>query len=343
MNLYEFICEYLKAGKGGILATVIKRTGSAPRDVGTKMFVGEDGKTCGTVGGGRLESESYTKAAQIMNKGLTKTFEVRMDASSVKEKDMLCGGNVEVLLEPVTAKHLDLYRQIEHCIQSRERGVVVTKFSGSSFAKSLIGKDLAVIGDAVDSKTVTLCKDYFLEKKPIVEDGLLVDPLRLSFPLYLFGAGHVSQALSKIAKIADFHVTVIDDRAEFANRERFPDANTIIVADFHDAFNCLDFTGNEYVVILTRGHEHDAAVLGESMKKPTKYLGMIGSKRKIKIIFDHLRESGLNDNAIARIHAPIGISINAETPEEIAVSIAAELITVRNAVQTSLEKGEDEI
>ncbi|MCX5809760.1 MAG: XdhC family protein, partial [Proteobacteria bacterium] len=97
MNIYELICEHLKNGKGGILATVIKRTGSAPRDVGAKMFIGEDGKTFGTVGGGRLESDAYREALEIMNKGLTKVFSMIMDAQKVEEKDMLCGGNVEVL------------------------------------------------------------------------------------------------------------------------------------------------------------------------------------------------------------------------------------------------------
>lgn len=334
MNIYELICEYLKNGKGGILATVIKRTGSAPRDVGAKMFIGEDGKTFGTVGGGRLESDTYREALEIMNKGLTKVFSIIMNALRVEEKDMLCGGNVEVLLEPVTARHLAVYRQIENCLENRKRGVVVTRFSGNTFAKALIDENLNVIGDALDSKTISQCKGLFHEKQAILMDEVLTDPIQLSFPLYIFGAGHVAQFLSKIAKIADFHITVIDDREEFANSERFPDADTIIVGDFHDAFKCLDFTGNEYVVILTRSHEYDAEVLGECLKEPAKYIGMIGSWRKVKIILDHMREKGFSSEVLERIHAPIGISINAETPEEIAISIVAELVSVRNAKNT---------
>ena len=334
MNIYEFICEYLEKGKGGVLATVIKRAGSAPRDVGAKMFVGEDGKTFGTVGGGRLEAESYRSALEIMNKGLVKTFGISMEAQSVKEKDMLCGGNVEILLEPVTIEHLNVYKQIEYCLKNRMRGAVVTKFSGNVFTKTLIDKDLNTTGDALDTETITQCKNIIHEKQAILMDGVFIDPIRLSFPLYIFGAGHVAQFLSKIAKIADFHITVIDDRKEFANTERFPDADAIIVGDFPDAVNYLDFTGNEYVVILTRGHEYDAVVLGESIKRPAKYVGMIGSRRKVKIILDNMREGGLDENTIGRIHAPIGIPINAETPEEIAISIAAELVSVRNAKET---------
>lgn len=331
MNIYKVIGEYLEKGKGGVLATVIRRTGSAPRDIGAKMFVGEDGKTFGTVGGGRLESDGYREALAIMNKGATKVFSIAMDAERVEEKDMLCGGNVEVLLEPVTVKQLNVYRRIEDCLKNREKGVVVTNFREGAFAKTVIDKELNVVGDPLDSETIEKHKDLFYENQPVLLDRLFVDPIQISFPLYIFGAGHVAQSLSKIARIAGFHITVIDDREEFANKERFPDANTIIVGDFQDAFNYLDFTGNEYVVIITRGHQLDAEALVESMKRDAKYVGMIGSKRKVKTILDHMRKSGFNEGAIGRIHAPIGISINAETPEEIAISIAAELVSVRNA------------
>ncbi len=330
MNIYKVIGEYLERGKGGVLATVIRRTGSAPRDTGAKMFVGEDGKTFGTVGGGRLESEGYREALAIMNKGATKVFSIGMDAERVEEKDMLCGGNVEVLLEPVTVKQLNVYRRIEDCLKNREKGVVVTNFREGALAKTVIDKELNVVGDPLDSETIEKHKDLFYGNQPVLLDSLFVDPIQISFPLYIFGAGHVAQSLSKIARIAGFHITVIDDREEFANKERFPDANTIIVGDFQDAFNYLDFTGNEYVVIITRGHQFDAEALVESMKRDARYVGMIGSKRKVKIILDHMRKSGFNEGTIGRIHAPIGISINAETPEEIAISIAAELVSVRN-------------
>lgn len=338
MDIYGLICEYLGRGKGGMLATVIRRTGSAPRDIGAKMFIGEDGKTFGTVGGGRIESDGYREALEIMNKGITKVFSIRMDAQRVEEKDMLCGGNVEVLLEPVTVKHLDVYRCIEDCLKNRERGVVVTNFSGGAFAKTLIDKELNVIGDPLDDETINKHKDLFYGNQPVLLDGLFVDPIQISFPLYIFGAGHIAQFLSKIARIAGFYITVVDDREEFANKERFPDANTIIVGDFQDAFNYLDFTGHEYIVILTRSHEYDAEALRESMKRDAKYVGMIGSKRKVKIILDHMRESGFDEEAIGRIRSPIGIPINAETPEEIAISIAAELVSVRNAHQPALKE-----
>jgi xanthine dehydrogenase accessory factor len=124
-------------------------------------------------------------------------------------------------------------------------------------------------------------------------------------------------------------VTVIDDRQEFANRERFPEAREVIVEDFRSVFERLHFSGREYVAILTRGHKHDALVLEEAMKKPTRYIGMIGSRRKTRLIYDHLKRKGVPAEALKSVHAPIGLNIQAETPQEIAVSIVAELIDVK--------------
>ena len=331
MNIYEIICAYLEKGSVGVLATVIKRTGSAPRDVGAKMFVGEDGKTVGTVGGGRLESDVYGEALGFMNKGLTKIFSMRMDAEKVEEKDMLCGGNVEILLEPVTTKQFDVYRQIDRYLRNRERGVAVTRFGDNIFAKTLVDRDLQTIGDALDGKIIERCRDIFhMKQAMLLLDGVLADPLQISFPLYIFGAGHVAQYLSKIAKIADFHITVIDDREEFANSEQFPDADVFVVGELRDAFKFLDFTGNEYAVILTRSHEQDAEALEGCLRNQARYLGMIGSRRKVRIVLDHMRKKGFSDAGLAAIHAPVGIPIRAETPQEVAISIVAELVSVRN-------------
>jgi xanthine dehydrogenase accessory factor len=329
VNIYEVICKYLAEGKTGMLATVVRRTGSAPRDVGAKMFVGEDGKSFGTVGGGRLESEAYNEALRIMGHGWAKTFEINMDGRNVADKDMLCGGNVQVFLEPVAARHSDVYRQIVECMKKGKRGVVVTKVGPDFFAKSLVS-DIDVIGDQVDGAIIQRCRSLLHEKRPVLFQGVLLDPLKMIHPLYVFGAGHVAQFVSQIARIADFDVTVIDDRPEFANEERFPEANALVVDGFPEAVRRLDFTGQEYVVILTRNHESDAQVLEEVVKRPFKYAGMIGSKRKVNVIFEHLKEKGVNETVITRVHAPIGIPINGETPQEIGISIVAQLVSIKN-------------
>lgn len=292
------------------------------------MFVGEDGRTFGTVGGGRLEADARARALAAMGGGVTTVFGIAMDGGKVEENEMLCGGNVEVLLEPARPGYLGVYRKIRDTLKKRGRGVVVTKFYPNPFGKSFLDEEMAVTGDAVDSSIVGWSGGVLAEKRLAVRDGVVADPLQGSVPLYLFGAGHVAQFVAIIATIVDFDVVVIDDRDEFANRERFPDAGAILVTGFHDAFN--PFTGEEYVVILTRSHEFDAQVLDESMRKPLKYIGMIGSARKVKVILDHLRSLGFGEEAIGSIHAPIGIPVGAETPQEIAISVAAELVAVRN-------------
>jgi xanthine dehydrogenase accessory factor len=329
MDLYEIIEQYLSDRKSGILATVIYRAGSAPRDVGAKMFVGEDGKIYGTIGGGRLESDAHAEALLIMGRGETKILHVRMDGREVAAEGMLCGGDVDILLEPVSNKYSEVYKSVGDLWKKGRKGLIVTKFGQNAFSKSLVDYDLKLIGDDMPDEEKTCLKDYFFETKPIISGGVVIEPLQVSSVLYIFGAGHVSQYIAKLAELVGFYVIVIDDREEFANRERFPEADEIIVEDFRRIFNRVKCNGTEFVVIVTRGHAYDADVLKETLKRQVRYVGMIGSRRKVKIVFDYMRECGFDEKTIEQVHAPIGLSIHAETPQEIAVSIVAELIQVR--------------
>jgi xanthine dehydrogenase accessory factor len=330
MGVFSVIVDYLERGSGGVLATVARRTGSAPRDVGAKMFVGDDGTMLGTVGGGRLEADAYAKAMEMMGRPSTVILSINMEARTIEDPDMLCGGNVDILLEPVTIRHLELYRSIKECREKREPAVLFTRFGAQGFAKALLRKDGTILGDLPDDNTVDQRVLTFDRREPELTGDFFIEPIRVIVPLYIFGAGHVSQCLARIAKITDFYVTVIDDRKEFANMERFHDADSVIVGAFRDTFCALEFTGNEYAVICTRSHEYDALVLEEVLQKQTKYVGMIGSSRKVKIIMDRLREKGFHDSITGAVHTPIGIAIDAETPQEIAVSIVAEMIKVKN-------------
>ena len=329
MGIYETIEEYLKKNKTGIIATVITRAGSAPRDVGAKMFVKKDGKLYGTIGGGRLEHSAYQEAMSMMEKGGPKLLHIRMNAREVASNGMICGGDVDVFLEPVLEKYRALYGRLEYLEKRGKRGVLVTKFDKNNFIKILVEDDFTMHGDDVSEKDRDAFLQHLYETKPCVTEGLVIEPLQISSALYIFGAGHVSQYIAKIAQMAGFSVTVIDDREEFANKERFPDADEIIIDDFQNVFDRLKFTGKEFVTIVTRGHQFDAGVLGETLKRQTRYVGMIGSKRKVAMVFDFMKKSGLDDEAIKKVHAPIGLAIHAETPQEIAVSIVAELIKVR--------------
>ena len=330
MNIYQTIKENLDAGGKGVLATVIGRTGSAPRDVGARMYVDENGRSYGTVGGGMLELDVQKAAIERVNENKAAILHIRMDAKTVEAQGMLCGGNVDVLLEPVRTAHLGLYGRLGQMERKGRTGVVVTAL-GEVFTKTFIEDTLAITGDPIDETAAAHYLGLLAERRPvIVADGaFIVEPVFNRTRLYVFGAGHVSQYIAKIAGMVDFSVVVIDDREEFANPQRFPEADEIIVEDFVKAFSSLSFTGNEFVVIVTRGHSHDAEVLRSALSRDTRYIGMIGSKRKVKMIFDLMRQSGFAEDAIAKVYAPIGLSIHAETPQEIAVSIVSQLIEVR--------------
>ena len=329
MDLYSIIDDYLEKSSGGALATVVKKLGAAPREEGAKMFVGGDGKFYGTVGGGCIEAEVWQEARKVIKTGMAKLLHYTMDGRQLEDEGMICGGNVDIFVEPVAEKYKALYKAIPDLERHDAGALLITRFSEEGFSKSLIKEDGTVLGDPVGEEIRADFQRYAREKKPTVLGSAIIEPLQKSPVLYIFGAGHVSQFVSRVATMVDFNVTVIDDREEFANRERFPEAERVIVDDFTRVFEQLSFHGNEYVVILTRGHKHDALVLEQVMKRPSRYVGMIGSKRKTRMVMDYMRQQGFHDKMLESVLAPIGVAINSETPQEIAVSIAAELIKVR--------------
>ena len=162
------------------------------------------------------------------------------------------------------------------------------------------------------------------------DPGDFIEEFKLASTAYIFGGGHIAYALEPVLRHVDFRTVVIDDRAEYANSERFPYADrTIVVKDFDDAFNEIQTDDDSYIIIVTRGHRGDLKVLRQALQRPFAYLGMIGSRRKNSLLYDVLREEGVTEKQISQIHAPIGLSIGSETPEEIAVSIVAEIISER--------------
>ncbi len=219
-------------------------------------------------------------------------------------------------------------------------------------AKMLIRRDGTIVGSigggALEAQVCREAIDVIREARPKVlhfnltgeeaaEDGMLcggntdifVEPIAGQPTLYIFGAGHISVSVSRIAKMVGFKVTVIDNRAEFANTDRFPDADEIIAEDFSRAFSKLEITRSSYIVIVTRGHQFDETVLEWAVKTEAGYVGMIGSREKKDAVFSHLQSKGISKKLLNGVHAPIGADISAETPEEIAVSIMAEIIKVR--------------
>jgi xanthine dehydrogenase accessory factor len=334
MGLYDTIVEYIDKGLRGSIVTVVEKTGAAPRDKGAKMFVAADGAIFGTIGGGSVEAFACSEALRRQGEDLPVVIPYRMEGARVEDEGMLCGGDVTLLMEPVLARHRDLYERIGF---SRKRGwkaVLITRFRGGAYSKSLFDGQETLWGDHLESELLHTFKAFIGRRGPIVSGDFVIEPIEPIADLIIFGAGHVSLFVARMAKMVHFNVTVVDDREEFANAERFPEADHIVVGGFSSVFEGLQFSEETYAVIVTRGHKYDAVVLEECLKRPGRYIGMIGSARKVRMVMDYLREKGFSDGDLAGVHAPIGIDIHSETPEEIGVSIVAELIQARGEVQS---------
>lgn len=328
LNIYEIIGNYLKDDKIGAIATVISRDGSAPRDVGAKMFVGEDRQIYGTIGGGKMEFDVYDRIMTVMWENKPEIVHIRMNAKEIAAKGMICGGKVDVLIEPVHKRYIELYNRLEYLENTGKNAVIATQFKEGKLLKTVIEENMEITGDDITPKDKKTFVEHVNNLNLYTTEGVLIEALHHAPSLYIFGGGHVSQFIAKIAKMVGFYIVVVDDRSEFANSEKFPDADEFIVNPFKDVFDSLKFTGREFVVIVTRGHRYDIEVLKETLKKKTRYVGMIGSRRKVKMILKHMKKIGFDDETVDRVHSPIGL-FRAETPQEIAVSIVAELVKVR--------------
>jgi len=260
---------------------------------------------------------------------------------------------------------MDLYEEIVRLRKEGRRGAVATivnvRGSIPSFktAKMLVRDDGSIVGTigggCVEAEVWQAAREvmesekprtltFDLNQDPKYDTGLIcggtleifVEPVLPAAELYIFGAGHVGASLSKVASMAGFDITVIDDRDAYANRERFPEAQQIIAEDYDKATGRILPGEASYIVIVTRGHRDDMRVLRWAVQTPARYIGMIGSKRKTITIFKELQQEGLPAPLFDRVHAPVGLDIGAITPEEIAVSITAELIAKRRNVEREL-------
>lgn len=331
LRFYKKLREKLKEGQSFVLMVLVKRRGSAPRDIGTKMVLFEDGETLGTIGGGRVEALALDEAKEVLRTKNGKLLHYVLTAKEVSEEGMLCGGEVSVLLEFWGKEKEEVLNEIVRTLEKGESPWLLLGIPPFSKGCLLVTKENAfgkLEGIEIEAVDLSSIKRPTLVELNGVE--LYVEPVQQEPTLYLFGAGHVSQEIAPLAKKVGFKVVVVDDRADFANRERFPTADEILVQDFEEASRSLPLGPQSYVVIVTRGHEHDYTVLKNVLGFGTKYIGMIGSRRKRDLIFQRLKAEGVREELLSRVRSPIGLDIGAESPEEIAISIVAELIAFKN-------------
>lgn len=342
MNLFKSILELLSSGESFVLATILSRSGSAPRAAGTRMVVRSDSSILGTVGGGILEAKVQELAKEVLDHRRSLVEKFDLSAADAGRMGMICGGRQEVLIHFVDGKNpanLELYREFVQAMESQKPAWLLTKIpsgkpGGDDPVQYLIGKSGMYHGLKSEEARVRGIAALAVSREPelVYDNGerFLVEPLCQGGTVYIFGAGHISQKLAHLTSLVGFRTVVLDDRREFADRARFETADLIVVLDsFENALKALDPNQESYIVLVTRGHAHDRALLAEALETKARYIGMIGSRRKRDAVFESLLAQGFPKEAFDRVNSPIGLDIGAETVEEIAVSIVAELIQVR--------------
>lgn len=346
-EIYQEIIQELDLGHEVVLATIINQKGSAPRTQGTKFLIRPDGSFVGTIGGGRLEATVLTEAPSIFSQKKNRVLFFRLKGEEVAETEMICGGEVDIYLEHFSGQdpgQRDFFQKILEVWEKGRSGLMITQVETGSSAE-LKGKKFLYVpveGPAreYDSWIVPVIEHLpqdIKDKQPRLlttlvdgqEKNFFLEPLIPLSVLYIFGAGHISLTLCRLGKMVGFRVVVMDDRIEFANPKRFPEADEIVASPFEEILKGYPFGPNAFIVIVTRGHLHDHQILRTVLKNPPRYVGMIGSRHKSQVVFKALREEGFSEEQLRSVYTPIGLDIKAETPEEIAVSITAELIQVR--------------
>lgn len=347
-ELFEGVRQLLREGKGAVLATIISDSGSTPRGAGSHMLVRPDGTTAGTVGGGAVEYRSTLAAGEALASGRSFTRSFCLTRGGTEDIGMVCGGDVEVYFQYFDPENPQALAGCEAVLKAlagdgdswlvldltcEERWQL--RVAGGPKQKGCPSGD----GESDAGTGMTEREPYADLLGPAAglreADGrrLYIEPLTRAGKVYVFGGGHVARELVPLLAHVGFRCTVMDDRPEFANREVFPDAERTVAGDMARIGDYFTITSHDFVCVMTRGHQYDYYVQRQALAAGPLYLGVMGSRSKIRVVTEKLLADGFSLEQIEACHMPIGTDIGAETPQEIAVSVAGELIAVRAAAR----------
>ena len=348
-DLFQTLSDNLQAGRPLAYCRLVETRGSTPQKAGALMLVYADGSQAGTLGGGCVEAEVKRQALARLNDGQTEIATFQLDSDYGWDDGLICGGRMKVLIVPVAgegAAH-DYFSEFSKAVLDRQgltEAVIFDVASGltppGSFLFSATGellRSLPVGNEPVQAAGLTAVSAQLrpLTDRPraYAAHGIAYLPVLPRCRLLIVGGGHVGRAVADLAAQLEFDIWVVDDREEIVSPERFPTAERRIAGDIEQVLPQLEITSDTYCLIVTRGHNHDEAALFHLAERGARYVGLIGSRRKIKLIFDDLLEKGISRASLERVHAPLGIDIGSQTVPEIAVSICAELVAHRNRGQ----------
>ena len=352
--MYRQVKQFLEEGETLAIATIVSTLGSTPREVGAQMVITTSGEILGTVGGGCGEAEVRREAINVIRTRKPAAVKIELMDDIESNSPAVCGGILNVFVDPWWNDPSAVGMQLaEELIKVQEEGsaaVVATVVNAgsctdaSSGDKCFIRDGVVRVGNIRNKELLqAILREAELQlKKEECRQAALALPgsecnaevffevLPAVHKAVIVGAGHLAIPLVKFTRILGFHTTVIDDRVIYANRERFPDVEEVLVGNMAEVLRGIEITPQTYIVLITRGHQFDEPCLREVIHSPAKYIGMIGSRRRIKACFIRFRdEEGIPEELLKKVYAPIGLDIRAESPEEIALSIIAEMIKVR--------------
>jgi xanthine dehydrogenase accessory factor len=341
-----------------VLATILEAEGATPQVPGASALFGEGGLLLGTLGGGALEADAEKKALLCLKERISLHYRFDLRGQDLASGEPICGGFVWILIDGSPGEKKEAWRLLSDSLLTRRSGVLVTRIKSGRGDRVDVER-VWLDDESADPEAVIWLRRFAPElaqarrrEKPtlIREQGtrpenqetfFFLEPVAPLPRLLVVGAGHIGQALARQAAWLDFDVTVVDDRADYASRERFAQGASLIVADIEGAVRDFPVSADTYIVIVTRGHSHDAEALRACIHSPAAYIGMIGSRHKVALMRERFLEEGwASAREWDRVHAPIGLKIGSRTVDEIAVSIAAELVQVRSRIRET-PAGED--
>jgi xanthine dehydrogenase accessory factor len=332
------------------LVTVTRTEGSTPQKPGSSAIFNQNGLITGTVGGGVLEGKVQMIAKEALQSKNPDLHLFMLDNSISNGEDALCGGKISVMIDPFLSKHIPAFKALRKSAEARIPGVLMTliiKTEGDNIQidrfwitesdRDIIPRELLPFVEPEIRSLISGSDSYDFREIKLPDRRETPSPILFLEPviplprLIIAGAGHIGKALSQIGSMLDFEITVIDDRPEFANPENIPYASHFITDDIGRAITRIDKGTDTYIVIVTRGHRDDGNVLKACISSDASYIGMIGSKNKVALMRREFIENGrATQEQWDKIFAPVGVDINSKTVEEIAVSIAAQLVQVKN-------------
>jgi xanthine dehydrogenase accessory factor len=330
-----------------VVATVIRTKGSTPQKRGAKLLVRADGSGLGTLGGGCVEGDIWFAATQLMKgRGSAEYREYQLNEDLAAEDGLVCGGTMYFLIDPVyrPEDYLDYAREIDSAYEGGGAVALASLIKPGPGSDAPLGSKLFIredghtegtLGDIeLDREAVKKARGLMVHGENdyvVAESGAeyFVEAYTTPPQLVICGGGHVSKAISAHARALGFRLFITDDRAEFANQERFPEADMLVAKKPEEALTELPITPNTFIIVATRGHRFDNVALAAAANTPARYVGLMGSRRKTILIYEDLVRMGIPIDRINEIRSPIGLDIHARTPEEIAVSIMAEVLMFR--------------